>query len=748
MSGDQRVYVHSKIESAPEESRLSILSTITSGSCEVALAHQDENDDHLDDLSLPPHPGYNFILTGKSSCISIMKYYLVEDGIMTKHSLSEIELGIVKDEKEKSDREKESDDLTVDSSCFYSMSNLACDKSVNIYGFVGEFDTAAISEHMAQFGAVEKVSRTEEEAFPVIVKFAESASALAALKKRDQVIKGIKILVIPFRFGDEKCSRVSRTVILENLPAMNESSLYTKFRENGVAMARIWPENPKIAFVIFSTLKIAKSTENMSPISMQPIFHDEEGTKRVDAHLLTSRIFKDQLFTAEQRLSIFEDFELIRIDTTDINRIQSIPWKEPIKLHSAKRPPDSSSIPRRAKKPRPPSESLSIETSPIKPPVKRPPIAPKSIAPPSNDSVNLLATVMTTQIVETNKQLIDARNNKLKVYKSSVEWSYFVANADAKTQADMIPPDPQKKYELNRIFFQRAFEWKHNIDEWVKNDKQRKMRTRTPEPDLNDFEEPMDGPWDPATAEPLNDSIESSLGPPSSGILCTDEPQNLAEVHEFEMMDTIEDDPFLEPPSIGSSGGWNLGSGSSRSRKNSNKTKPSPQPVGQFMPQRGRRGKRGKPDDATPRLNLTSAQLDNVNIGSNLAATLKALGQNRNILDNLRNQPIEEEEPEMNPIASLSANPPQEIRKILRNLKLGKSDLDLLLNIPLKVMTEHNVYALIDEKHHDREHVNKKDPAKLISLIRMYLTPPDDAQDINKKTYAIISYQSLFISSF
>ena len=660
-----------------------------------------------------------------------MKYYLIEDGIMTNHSLSEIELGIVKHEKEKSDREKESDDMTVDATCFYSMSNFACDKSVTIYGLVGEFDSAAVSEHMAQFGAVEKVSRTEEDDFPVIVKFVESSSALASLKKHDQVIKKMKILVIPFRFGDEKCSRVSRTVILENLPAMNESSLYTKFRETGVAMARIWPENPKIAFVIFSTLKIAKSTENMSPISMQPIFHDEEGTKRVDAHLLTNRIFKDQLFTADQRLSIFEDFELIRIETTDKNRIQSVPWKEPIKLHSAKRPPDSSSVPRRAKKPRPPSESLSIETSPIKPPVKKP-AAPRNIAPPANDSADVVMNILSNQVVERNQQVIDARDKKLKLYKSSVEWSYFVANADSKTQADMIPPDPLKKYELNRIFFQRAFEWNHNVHEWVKNDKQRKLRTRTPEPDTNDFEEPMDGPWDPATAEPLNDSIESTIGPPSSGILCTDEPQNLAEVHQFEMMDTIEDDPFVEPPSIGSSGGWNLGSGSNR--QSSNKTKPSPQHVGQFMPQRGRRGRRGKPDEPTQRLNFTTAQLDNVKIGSNLAATLKALGQNRHILDNLNNQPIEEEEPEMNPIASLTANPPQEIRKILRNLKLGKSDLDLLLNIPLKVMTEHNVYALVDEKHHDREHVNKKDPEKLISLIRMYLTPPDDSQDSQKKT--------------
>ena len=86
-----------------------------------------------------------------------------------------------------------------------------------------------------------------------------------------------------------------------------------------------------------------------------------------------------------------------------------------------------------------------------------------------------------------------------------------------------------------------------------------------------------------------------------------------------------------------------------------------------------------------------------------------------------------------------------ELRKMLRKLKIDKEDLKTLLDIPLPIISEQNVLALIKQKKLDTnlDHVDQKDPAKLINLLKMYLTPPNEDDNGESKSFLINSPPTL-----
>ena len=68
------------------------------------------------------------------------------------------------------------------------------------------------------------------------------------------------------------------------------------------------------------------------------------------------------------------------------------------------------------------------------------------------------------------------------------------------------------------------------------------------------------------------------------------------------------------------------------------------------------------------------------------------------------------EEPVEDPKLSIIKNPPMELRKLLRKLRIDKDDLKTLLDIPLAIISDQNVLALIQQRNGDTDHVDHKEP--------------------------------------
>ena len=70
----------------------------------------------------------------------------------------------------------------------------------------------------------------------------------------------------------------------------------------------------------------------------------------------------------------------------------------------------------------------------------------------------------------------------------------------------------------------------------------------------------------------------------------------------------------------------------------------------------------------------------------------------------------EDDRIEIDPKVSIVKNPPIELRKLLRKLRIDKEDLKTLLDIPLKIISDQNVLALVQHRNQSQEHVDHKDP--------------------------------------
>lgn len=167
------------------------------------------------------------------------------------------------------------------------------------------------------------------------------------------------------------------------------------------------------------------------------------------------------------------------------------------------------------------------------------------------------------------------------------------------------------------------------------------------------------------------------------------------------------------------------------------------------MPSRSARGrpmpvKRSTPSETPPMQDSPSMGLKNLLSTLNKEGLLKELSRK----ESLSRQPEPIKTPEEvieDPKISIIKNPPMELRKMLRKLKIDKEDLKTLLDIPLPIISEQNVLALIKQKKLDTnlDHVDQKDPAKLINLLKMYLTPPNEDDNGESKSFLINSPPTL-----
>ena len=62
------------------------------------------------------------------------------------------------------------------------------------------------------------------------------------------------------------------------------------------------------------------------------------------------------------------------------------------------------------------------------------------------------------------------------------------------------------------------------------------------------------------------------------------------------------------------------------------------------------------------------------------------------------------------PKISIIKNPPLELRKMLRKIRFDMNDLKTLLDIPLTIMSEQNILALVAQNNDSTDHVDPKDP--------------------------------------
>merc|ERR1739838_141024 len=145
-----------------------------------------------------------------------------------------------------------------------------------------------------------------------------------------------------------------------------------------------------------------------------------------------------------------------------------------------------------------------------------------------------------------------------------------------------------------------------------------------------------------------------------------------------------------------------------------------------LMPSRRRRQQQESQQPSGEPLWKEASQVESQSPQKNsLASILGAL--DRNALEKLKNKPTEDDEVIEDPKQSILANPPLELRTILRTLKIDKNDLQTLLDIPLAIMSAQNVISLVELRNDgSTHHLSKNDPNKLISLLKKYLTPPDE----------------------
>ena len=76
--------------------------------------------------------------------------------------------------------------------------------------------------------------------------------------------------------------------------------------------------------------------------------------------------------------------------------------------------------------------------------------------------------------------------------------------------------------------------------------------------------------------------------------------------------------------------------------------------------------------------------------------------------------------PPKDPKISIVKNPPLELRKMLRKIRFDMNDLKTLLDIPLAIMSEQNILALVAQNNENTDHVDPKDPGKGLKRSKPY----------------------------
>ena len=583
------------------------------------------------------------------------------------------------------------------------------DRSCVINGMVGKPEDTVIGSYMQKFGEIELIkSRTPEDA-SFIVTYKAAPSAVVAMNKSEHVIDGNSVNIVPFRYGDEECDRKLRVVILEGLPKMTEGQLAAKFEDEGVALARVCPTSPNIGYILLTKQNMAQRIVKSSPIAIPDTYHDEDDRR---PYKVTAFSFAQKLGKLQEglRISISQELELLRTPATNLGDFYGLKWLKPkppvTKISPEKVTLIDKSVEKSKRKslsdipPRIDHHRASItpriaQSGKPSTPVKRP---RKVEPPPIATSANLLGNIMGDISVEKDPAVLERRSKKIQEFKSGEQYITFLRFADDTDRNIFRTPDISEKLVKERTFYNRAFEWQHKINEWVSEYK--KSKAATPPPDEPEEKAPFaeDDPFNPDHDYPDQMDNEPSSPPGIPGI----------EPEEVSATSPSVTTASTAAPLLNAKKSNLLMPSRSATRLDGGRVRKRPQPV------------TGTSTKDTPTMDGGSTAANTL---KSVLSSLSKDGLLQKTLQQLSSKavveppaPVVVEEVIEDPKISIVKNPPMELRKLLRKLRIDKDDLKTLLDIPLTIISDQNVLALIQQKNESSDHVDRKDPGTAFHL--------------------------------
>ena len=616
---------------------------------------------------------------------------MIKNEILTSHSIDNKLITLFKN----SDETNEIDNsITVESGteCIYNLENVINKKSCIVNGLIGKIDPIKFELFIKKFGPVDSVKSTTagneyngNSYNSFLVTFKEEVGALAAMNSSNQHFNGSLLKFIPYRAGDMDSERQSRFVLLQNLPVVSELQLKIRFENEGIVAARLDTARKSVGYLLLSQKMTAQRILKNAKLDYM-IGSERFVVKALDITCI-SRILDE---TSKRR--IFRELEIAMCDTSDkaeIDRCKKLAWLTPLQ---------SPVIDRKRKIAMPNSASMPAKRLHELDDTKR-----KLIAEPVP---NLLESLLTGIQKETDENTKSNRQKKITKFQRSDTYKYWDSHCNTKNNSS--EPDPTLRYSSETQFCRKMFEWENYITDWVSSHRIQSIQNASITPDNGD--DPFDG-------ENLDD----------------DDPFNPSQ----RLPSPIESEPFadeIKPVGDETIPTLKEEKGQDYTRQESALnllSTPSTTNSNQLMP--SRKGKRRQQiahstTEAAPNnVSMASQPIHSESKGG-LAGLLAGL--DRSTIDQLKRKTVPLEDIQEDPKTSLIQNPPIELRQMLRHLRIDKSDLKTLLDIPLAIISAQNVIGLVELKNSSISHMNKQDAAKFVDLLKKYLTPPGKLNDV------------------
>ena len=656
------------MEPKPDQVRVDGVGEITSVKC--ILNPLDEEDES----------SVNVEFVGEPANITKCKSCLISNGILTSHPIEANLLELFKKETLPAVKTEKRE------SCIYNLENVVCVRSVIAHGLIGKIDTSDFERHAAQFGEIESIKQASTSSEwngnsynSFLIQYKSEKSAIQALNNMNHFYASAEYKFIPYRQGDMESERQSRFVLLQNLPDISELQLKMRFENDGVVAARLIEGNPKVGYLLLTKKQSAQRFHKNGSIEYHPGKNCPVNTLDV------TQIVK--VLDEEARRKIFTELEIGHIDISNdamILKNQQLKWYVPV-LNQTNQ-----------------DRKRKFPTFQDRDPLRLDEIGRKPKTAPKPANINPLANIMSSMDVEKDEKTVKARLDQIEQFQREKSYEYFKMHCENQDDPKFKQPDHNARYVRETHFQRKKFEWSNAISEWAENHRNQNTR-RTPPPDedgLYDDLEPMmddDDPFNPShnippePEEPYSAPMDNSLPPP--------EPGPVTGV----FTKTVNETPSMETPS----------------NPNTNLLMPT------RRKRRGQNSVAATPSNQSPVKSLPVTGVSSSSSGGG-GGGLKSIlgGLDKDLLERLKNKNEPEPEIEFDPKQSILSNPPQELRSVLRLLRLDVNDLKTLLDIPLPIISSQNVISLIELKHSSLNHVDRKDTIKLVDLLKKYLTPP------------------------
>ena len=651
------------MEPKPDQVRVDGVGEITSVKCIInPLDEEDES-------------SVNVEFVGDPANITKCKSCLISNGILTSHPIEANVLELFKKETLQTVKREKRE------SCIYNLENVICARSVIAHGLIGKIDMSDFERHATQFGEIESIKQASPSSEwngnsynSFLIQYKNETSAIQALNNMNHFYASAEYKFIPYRHGDMESERQSRFVLLQNLPDVSELQLKMRFENDGVVAARLIEGNPKVGYLLLTKKQSAQRFHKNGSIEYHPGKNCPVNTLDV------TQIVK--VLDEETRRKIFTELEIGHIDITNdamILKNQQVKWHVPV-LNQVNQ-----------------DRKRKLPTFLDRDPLRLDEIGRKPKTAPKPANINPLANIMSSMDVEKDEKTVIARKDQIDQFLREPSYEYFIKHCENQDDPKFKIPDYRARYARETYFQRKKFEWSNAISEWTENHRnQRTQRTPPPDDDgLYDDLEPMmddDDPFNPSHNIPP--ATEETFSTPSDNLSAPPQPGLVTGV--FTKNETSSTEQLSNP--------------------NTNLLMPA------RRKRRGQNSVAATPSNQSPVKTLPVTSVSNSGGGGGLKSILGGL--DKDILERLKNKTEPEPEIEIDPKQSILSNPPQELRSVLRLLRLDVNDLKTLLDIPLPIISSQNVISLIELKHSSLNHVDRKDTIKLVELLRKYLTPP------------------------